>query len=361
MSLWQWSDGIDAPPPDARLSLGEGNTPLVRSRRLGPEFGLRELYFKLDQCNPSGSYKDRFACCAISHMLAAGKRRCVATTSGNTGSALAAYCAAADIRCYIAVVETAPLGKLQQMLAYGARIFRVRQFGTDPQISLQVFELLDRLGKEPDAAVQISAFKFSPRGMSGVQTLSYELAEQLNGRVDHVFTQAGGGGLTWATAMGFEWLVGRKRIASCPKVECVQPTGNNTIAGPLREGRQRGQDVVCTSKISGLQVASVIDGHDALQACRRTGGTGHLVSDQFIWEIQQRLAREEGIFCEPAAATAVAGALQASREGWVAPDAVTVATITGSGFKDPPSLERMIADRDCPLIDFAELSGQIGR
>src|SRR6187549_2113910 len=138
MSLWRWADGIDAPPSEAQLTLGEGNTPLVRSRRLGPDFGLNELYFKLDQCNPTGSYKDRFACCAISHMLAAGKRRCVATTSGNTGSSLAAYCAAARIQCCIAVVETAPLGKLQQMLAYGAHIFRVRNFGQDPTVARQV-------------------------------------------------------------------------------------------------------------------------------------------------------------------------------------------------------------------------------
>ncbi len=359
MSLWRWADGIDAPPPEARLTLGEGGTPLVRSRRLGPAFGLQSLYFKLDQCNPTGSYKDRFACCAISHMVAQGKRRCVATTSGNTGSALAAYCAVAEIKCYIAVVETTPIGKLQQMLAYGADIFRVRQFGVDPRISLQVFELLNRLGEEPDAAVQISAFKFSPLGMSGVRTLSYELAEQLDGRIDHIFTQAGGGGLTWATALGCEWLVEHGRMERCPKVECVQPAGNNTIAGPLRDGRDQGQEVMCSSKISGLQVANVIDGHDAIRACRRTGGTGHLVSDEFVWEVQRRLAREEGVFCEPAGATAVAGALQAAQEGWVAPDSVAVATITGSGFKDPPSVERMIADRDCPVIEFAELAGRI--
>lgn len=359
MSLWQFAAGLDAPPPEFRLTLGEGNTPVVRSRRLGPDFGLRELYFKLDMCNPTGSYKDRFACSAISHMAAAGQRRCLATTSGNTGSALAAYCAAAGIQCFIAVVETAPQGKLQQMLAYGAQIFRVKRFGIDPQVSGQVFELLDQLGREPDSAVQISAFKYSPRGMSGVRTISYELAKQLEGRIDHVFTQAGGGGLTWATALGFEWLVEQGQLSRCPKVECVQPSGNNTIAGPLREGKERGQDIVCSSKISGLQVANVIDGHEVIQACRRTGGTGHLVTDDFIWEVQRRLAREEGIFCEPAGATAVAGALQAAREGWVTADAVAVATITGSGFKDPPSVERMIAERECPVIEFAELGKRI--
>ena len=112
-------------------------------------------------------------------MLAAGQRACVATTSGNTGSALAAYCAAAGIQCNIAVVESAPLGKLQQMLAYGAHIYRVRRFGTDPEITTHVFDTLQRLGERPDTALQVSAFKYSPLGMSGVRTIGYELAEQL--------------------------------------------------------------------------------------------------------------------------------------------------------------------------------------
>lgn len=358
-NIWRWAEGFDAVPAASRITLGEGDTPLVRSRRLGPKYGLKNLYFKLEMCNPTGSYKDRFAFCAISHMVAAGKRRCVATTSGNTGSSLAAYSAAAGIACYIAVVETAPLGKLQQMLSYGAHIFRVKQFGLDPRISRDVFELLKRIGEQTDAVMQISAFKYSPLGMSGVRTLAYELVEQLEGRVDHVFTQAGGGGLTWAMAQGFDWLVRNGRVSRSAKVECVQPEGNNTIAGPLRDGQDRGQDIVCTSKISGLQVANVIDGHDAIRACRDTGGTGHLVSDEFVWEVQRELARDEGIFCEPAGATAVAGALQAAREGWVAPDAHAVALVTGSGFKDPPAVERMIADRSCPVIPFAELEARL--
>src|SRR5438105_4436081 len=113
MSLWRFADLLPAPGVEHRLTLGEGNTPLVRSARLGPKSGLHNLFYKLETSNPTHSYKDRFAAMAVSQMLAAGKRRCVATSSGNAGSALAAYCAAAGIRCEIAIVETAPLGKLQ--------------------------------------------------------------------------------------------------------------------------------------------------------------------------------------------------------------------------------------------------------
>src|SRR6186713_2129820 len=107
MSIWRWADLIEPIPAAARVTLGEGNTPLVRSRRIGPAAGLPNLYFKLDFATPTGSYKDRFAAAAVSHMVASGQSRCVATSSGNTGSALAAYCAAAGIGCRIAIVEAA--------------------------------------------------------------------------------------------------------------------------------------------------------------------------------------------------------------------------------------------------------------
>ena len=182
MSIWRWADWLDPVPESARVTLGEGNTPLVRSRRIGPAAGLNHLYLKLDFATPTGSYKDRFAAAAVSHMVAAGQSRCVATSSGNTGSALAAYCAAAGIECRVAIVEAAPEGKLQQMLAYGAKLYRVRGFGTDPAVSAAVMETVRRLGSRPGAAVQISAYAYSPPGMSGVKTLSYEVAEQLGGR-----------------------------------------------------------------------------------------------------------------------------------------------------------------------------------
>lgn len=351
---------MDPVPEAARLSLGEGNTPLLRSRSIGPAVGLKDLYFKLETVNPSGSYKDRFAAGAVSHLRATGRRRCIATSSGNTGAALAAYCAAAGVRCEIAIVETAPVDKLRQMLAYGAELFRVRGFGLDPEITEKTFAMLQERGERGDAALVISAFRYCPVGMSGVQTISYELSEQMPDRIDHVFCCAGGGGLTLAVARGFDRLHEAGRlIGSPPRVECVQPEGNATIAGPLRGGRDRAEAVHCTTAVSGLQVPNVIDGDEVIPVCRATGGTGHLVADDVVWDVQARLAREEGIFCEPAAAVPLAGALQAQAEGRLADDATVVCLVTGVGFKDAASVERMVADRPCPLLDLAELADRL--
>lgn len=332
------------------MSLGEGNTPLVHSRRIGPSSGLSRLFFKLETTNPSGSYKDRFAAAAISEMLANRKCRCVATSSGNTGSALAAYCAAAGIECEIAIVETAPMEKLQQMMAYGARIYKVRGFGTSAEVTQDVMAMIRQKGAAPGSALQISAFSCSPTGMAGVKTISYELAEQA-GELRHVFLPAGGGGLTLAVARGFADVANRRAPVAGPHVHCVQPEGNDTIATPLRRGDDRARAVVCTTQISGLQVASVLDGDDVIAACRNTGGTGHLVADQAVWQMQSRLAKEEGIFCEPAGAVSVVAALNARSAGEIGKDDPLCCIITGSGFKDSSSVQRMLQSKSCPTIE----------
>jgi threonine synthase len=354
MSIWRWADWIAPVPVAARLTLGEGNTPLVGSRVIGPERGIRNLYLKLESCNPSGSYKDRFAAAAVSSMLAGRQTRCIATSSGNTGSALAAYCAAAGIACEIAIVETAPPSKLKQMLAHGAKLARIRGFGIDASTTARVMTLLQQRAAQGMGAIQISAYKYSPLGMSGVQTISYELNQQSSKPISHVFCPAGGGGLTLAVARGFATLMERELLKFTPRIECVQPQGNDTIAGPLRNGARAARSVRCTSNVSGLQVANVIDGDEVINACRASSGTGHSVSDDEVWQTQAQLALKEGIFCEPAGAVALAGALKAAAAGELAPDAMVVCLVTGTGFKDEASLDRMIADKTCPMVDEKE-------
>ena len=358
MSVWQFADWIAAVPPAHRLMRGEGHTPLVRSCRLAPAIGADRLFLKLESSNPTGSYKDRFAAVEISALLAAGKTRCVGTSSGNTGAALAAYCAAAGIACELAIVEAAPAAKLAQMLAYGAKLKRVRGFGLDAAISRNAFSRLEELGAHPQASLVISAFHYSPIGMTGVETISYELDQQLSASaqaIDHVFVPAGGGGLALAIARGFQRLAALRPGCRFPAVHVVQPEGNDTIAGPLRMGMSQAREVNCTSAISGLQVPSVIDGDALVAACRASGGTGHVVTDDDVRLAQSQLARQEGLFAEPAGAVALAGAMQAIRNREVEPHATIVCIVTGSGFKDAASLSVMTRDCPCPLVEWNEL------
>jgi threonine synthase len=190
--------------------------------------------------------------------------------------------------------------------------------------------------------------------MAGVQTMGLEIAEALAGQRFSVFSPAGGGGLTLAVARGVKTWGG----AGC--VHCVQPVGNDTIATALRAGRHHAAAMRSTTAISGLQVGSVLDGDEVIAACRGLGGTGFVVADETVWAWQARLAREEGIFSEPAGAVALAGVEQAVARGELAPDEHAVCLVTGSGFKDERALVRMTGETPTPLVaNFGEFSAAV--
>lgn len=340
--------------PTDLVTMGEGNTPLFRSWQIGPALGLRNLWFKYEGGNPTGSYKDRFASVAITQLKQSGKRACLGTSSGNTGAALAAYCARAGLACYLAIVDSAPEGKLRQMRAYGAHLFRVKHFGNSPAVNDEVMHGLRDLAEELQTGYEISAYCLSPRGMEGVESISREIVDSLGTGKFSIFSPAGGGGLTLAVARGIE------RAESQARVHCVQPRGNDTIASALRNGRDRAVAVESTTAISGLQVGGVLDGDDVIATCRRLGGTGYVVADETIFRWQSRLAREEGVFCEPAGAVALAGAEQAVIRGEIDPDEPVVCLVTGSGFKDERSLLKMTGVEGVPLVeDFAAFSVRV--
>ena len=351
MSIWNEPHLLPDISEDARISLGEGQTPLVRSRRIGPAVGLERLFFNLESTNPTGSYKDRFAAAAVSDLMARNVGVCLATSSGNAGAALAAYSAAAGVPCYVAVMDCVPPSKLRQMLAYGARVFAVRGFGVEVDVTRSVLDRLAQLAANRKTTLQISAYCHAPIGMRGVETLGHELEQKCPNTIDHVFCPAGGGGLTLAVARGLD-DAGRRNGRPRPvAVECVQPEGNDTIAGPLRRGESRARPINSTTRVSGLQVSAVLDGDAVISACRASGGTGHLVSDEQVFGAQTRLAREEGIFAEPAGAVAPAGALAALEAGYLRSDATVVCLVTSTGFKDEPAIERMVGQHHIPCLE----------
>ena len=313
------------------VTLGEGGTPLVASARIGPCRGAGRLLFKLESCNPTGSYKDRFIAAEMERILQRRARACVATSSGNTGSSLAAYSARYDVRCAIVVNADAPAGKLAQMQAHGARVMRIPGFVTDPAVTEQVFAQLAELARCRNIPLVVSAYRYCPEGMTGVESIATELAEQAP-EVEHVFVPVGGGGLFTATVQGFERA--RRKV----KVHAVQPEGCATVAASFVRGDTEIRPVVSATRVSGLAVPFDIDAGRALAKLRACGGQAFCVSDDAIFAAQAMLMEEEGIYCEPAGAAALAGWLRAIEAGAVRPQDPAVCLVTGHGSKDPASI-----------------------
>ncbi len=310
--------------------IGEGNTPLVRSSSIG---GKSRLYLKMEQLNPTGSFKDRFAALETELMKRQGIRAFIATSSGNTGAALAAYAARRGFRCLLFVNEFTPASKLDQMLVYGAEVFKVKDFGVSNELSAPIFERLQQLADEGSTRLVISAYKYSPDGMEGVKTIAYEIVEQFGGVPDHIFVPVGGGGLLSGIWRGFKDLKARDIVEKMPKINAVQPELNDTVVTAVNENAETAREVFTTTSISGLAVQVDIDASLAVRSVSDSGGRGFLVSDEMVLDTQSSLARKEGVFVEPAGAVSTAGYLRALETGYLREDESAVCILTGHGLK----------------------------
>lgn len=323
------------------MTMGEGNTPLVPSARIAPG----QLSFKLEMCNPTGSYKDRFVVRELSRIIESGARSVVASSSGNTGASLAACCARAGLRCLITASPDTPSGKLSQMRAHGATVVRIPGFTVDAGVTAAALNALREFAAETGTPFIISAFQYCPHGMEGVGAIADEL---LPHDPAHVFVPIGSGGLYSAVAGGF------RRAGRSTKVHAVQPAGCGTVADAWRLGERRAAVVSGSTVIGGLSLPLDIDATRALGMLYENGGTAIAVTDEEIFAAQRRLLAEEGIFCEPAGAAALAGWLRSPL-----PDSVCL--VTGHGGKDPASIHDAAEAFPSPLVEAAGLADWLRR
>lgn len=334
----------------SRVTLGEGNTPLIESVSQ-TQRSHGQLFFKLESCNPTGSYKDRFVAAEVDRILRMGAHTCMATSSGNTGSSLATYCARFGLQCMVIVNQDAPAGKLMQMQAHGAQVIRISGFVTNATITSAVFAALRSLSSAQSIPFVVSAFHYCPEGMRGVEEIATEL---LPIAPDHVFVPVGGAGLYAAIAQGFLRAGGK-----LPRIHAVQPEGCLTLVGSYLAGTTEIPNVHSTTRISGLSVPGDIDASRALPLLHQCSGTGIAVSDEAVFMAQRMLMSREGIYCEPAGATSFAGWQQAISRGLIGEDETSVCLVTGHGFKDLGSAEQIAGDNPSVSVSPNELVGTI--
>lgn len=303
----------------SKLSLGEGNTPVLSLTTLSRSLGIASISAKAEWMNPTGSYKDRIAAATIEDALRRGLRGWIGTSSGNGGASMSAYGAKAGLPGFLCIAADAPPEKVRSIVPYGATLLPMSQLG------IAEMDAIRELASEFRLKLSVTAYRYNPEGMSGSEAIGSELINQ--GEFTHVYVPAGGGGLLVAVARG---LGG----ASTARLICTQPEGCDPIVRFLNREIVEPQIVSCTSTISGLQLPAPPDGKLAASAVRETDGWGCSVSDADALLMQDYLASKEGIFVEPASALAAAALANDVKSGRLAATARPVVILTGSGLKD---------------------------
>ncbi len=310
------------------VTLGEGGTPLVRSRRLGPRIGCPELYFKLESCNPTGSFKDRGMVVAVAKAMEEGHRAVLCASTGNTAASAAAYAAHCGLRSYIFIPQGyVARGKLAQAIAFGAIIVALEgNFDDALRLARQV------AATHPIALVN----SVNPHRLEGQKTAAFEIVDDLGDAPDMVFIPVGNAGNISAYWKGFVEYHRLGRAQRLPRMMGFQAEG----AAPIVRGEPvEDPQTVATA----IRIGNPASWHLAVAARDESGGTIAAVSDEEILQAYRLLAQEEGIFAEPASAAAVAGLLRMAEDHDLSEQRV-VCIVTGSGLKDPETAETIPAN-----------------
>jgi threonine synthase len=292
-------------PSTPIVTLGEGSTPLLRAERLSAAAGV-EVWLKFEGANPTGSFKDRGMAIAVAKAVEAGARAIICASTGNTAASAAAYAARAGIEAIIVHAAGGPASsKLAQVRVTGARLVEVEGTFDD------AFSAADELAEREGAVVVNST---NSDRIEGQKTAALEIIEQLGSPPDVLALPYGGGGNTVAYAKGF-------LEAGYPTLEIVPVEATDRT----------------TTSASAIRIPTPVHRAEVQEALARSGGTIVSVTDDEIAVAWRSLAREEGIFCEPASAAALAGVdLMAFAEG-----TRVVLVLTGHGLKDPEALDRL--------------------
>jgi threonine synthase len=326
-TMWRYSPVL--PPADENIiSLGEGWTPLLRTKRLGARMGAANLWVKDEGLNPTGSFKARGLSCAISMCFELGIRKVAIPSAGNAAGALAAYAAAAGLEAHIFLPRDVPQSNFLECAAYGARVTLV-----DGLISDCARMVAERAPAE--GWFDISTLK-EPYRIEGKKTMGYEVAEQLDWELpDAIFYPTGGGvGMIgmWKAFEEMERLgwIGSRR----PKMIAVQAEGCQPVVRAFEENQERSRFWDDARTIaSGLRVPKPLGDFLVLEAVRRSGGTAIAVSDSAMLDAGAQLASEEGIFAAPEGAACVTACEKLLASGFLKPQDRIVLYNTGTGLK----------------------------
>jgi len=336
---------------DAALSLGEGQTSLIRSNRIGEKIGIKELLFKNETQNPTWTFKDRGTALSLQNAVSLGYRRIGTLSSGNMGASVAAFGSRAGMDTFILLKANVSREKIDALAVYGVKAIRVSGNYGD------VYNRTSEMGKQFHIYFTISD---EPMRIEGYKSLAFEVFEQMECRPpDYVAVPVGSGGLCRGVLKGFEELHEVGFIDRVPTFIGVQTQG----CSPTVDAYERGKDRIEPFK-DPLTLDHVLEnpyppsGNQVIRRIRSNGGILLKVSNEEILDAQLLLAKE-GIFAQPASATALAGVVRCVEKGLIPRDARVVTVVTGSGLKYPSVLKEFDY---CPISTSLDgLAGTLRR
>jgi threonine synthase len=301
------------------ITMREGGTPLLPAPGLSAQAGC-EVYLKIEGANPTGSFKDRGMTVAVSLAAERGAKTVICGSTGNTSASAAAYAARAGLGCAVLVPRGhVALGKLAQALVYGARLLQVDGNFDD------CLELARKLAADYPVALVNSV---NTERLEGQKTAAFEIVDELGDAPDVHCLPVGNAGNIAAYWLGYGEDLAAGRASRAPRMLGFQASG----AAPIVNGAPVLNPVTVATAI---RIGNPASWQLAEAARDESGGLIDAVTDDQILAAYRLLAREEGVFGEPASAAGVAGLLQACARGQVAAGSVVVCTITGNGLKDP--------------------------
>ena len=325
--VWRFREFLPFANDVEVVSLGEGNTQLYDAPRCAAYCGLTELRLKHQGNNPTGSFKDTGMTVAVTQAKKLGVSEVVCASTGNTAASLAAYAARAGLRCAIMV----PAGqvsnaKLAQALDYGAEVRKIE--GNFDDCMRAIRELAD-----DGSAYLVNSI--NPFRIEGQKTVAFELAEQLEWRMpDHLVVPGGNLGNSSAFGKGLRELMAAGLIDRQPRITVVQAEGAAPFA---RFYREHGSTLVNEENpqtlATAVKIGAPVSWKKAWNAVRDSGGDVITVSEQEIADAKAMIGRD-GIGCEPASATTVAGIRLLVKNGVIKRDESVVAVLTGHLLKD---------------------------
>jgi threonine synthase len=360
-SIWRYTPLLPIDPltladlHDQRLPahplFSVGWTPLYVSPRLAERVGLAEVFVKNDGLMPSASLKDRASALAILKALELKRDVIAGASTGNAASSLATLAASLGLKCIIFVPAAAPEAKIAQLLVYGAQVFAVD--GTYDQ----AFDLCLAASKAYGWYNRNTAY--NPYMTEGKKTVSYEICEQLGWQVpDRIFVGVGDGCIIGGLFKGFKDMLALGWIERMPRLMGVQASGS----AALYTAWARKIDPLEMTPIEAHTIADSIsaglprDRIKAMRAVTETGGAFVSVTDDEILASIPILARDAGVFAEPAGAAPYAGLVKAVSLGLVAAHERVVVLVTGNGLKDVSSAIRAVGHPTViePRLDAVE-------